>query len=164
MDEEKFVFSNISQMAEKFGFDLVNEFITHFEALLESIDQLVLDLQNPELFHEHINEIFRVFHTLKSSSGFFHLERMHKLCTLVEEVLEEARTIQYGEANPEFIDWLFSATDQLKFWLEDLQNDRDLVPCNPAIMRIPIAFVIEERKKLRKRKSQKNPRTGISGK
>lgn len=149
---------NLDDLEINFDHDLVSEFMGHYEAMMEQTDTLVLQIENASYYRQNINEIYRTIHTLKSSSGFFKLEKINRLCTLSEEVLDVARELE-GSATDDLIDWLFAVCDELKLWLEDLQSGRNLSLVNPSIIRIPIHFIREEEEKITKKVTKSNKKS-----
>ena len=123
----------------EFDSEIVDEFLEHYEVILDSIDLIVNDLSNPDYYKDNINELFRIFHNLKSAASFLKLEKFREFAKLVEDVLEIAR--QRDSANEELIDWLFKVVNMLEIWYNELINDEDkLSPINLEILNIPKGF------------------------
>ena len=67
-------------MGEDFNTDsMLDMFLYESEQLLETLDSTVLEKKDEECFDEEsINEIFRVMHTIKGSSGIMMYEISRK--------------------------------------------------------------------------------------
>lgn len=127
----------INRLEKEYEFELVDEFVEHLGYMCNSLDILILGLEKEEHYTENIQELFRIFHNIKSASGFFKLDHMSKLAQLVEDVLEEAR-VKTGVATQEFIDWMLVISDQFGKWKNNLElNEEDLSSYNPKLIKIP---------------------------
>lgn len=125
-----------SRLEEEFDFDIVDEFINHFETMSYTIEPTIINLEQVEFFAGSIEELFRVFHNLKSATGFLHLERMNRMCQIVENSLDLARSLK-GPASMEYVDWLLKVEDQFNLWLDDLREDRELSEYDLSLEEIP---------------------------
>ncbi|MCV6606616.1 MAG: Hpt domain-containing protein [Campylobacterales bacterium] len=124
-------------LESRFDFDIVDEFMDHYEATCDMLEPIILSLENPEMYERDINELFRVAHNLKSASGFLRLGLLHRLAGFMENTLEKARA-QKGPASEEFIDWLLLISDQLNAWLKNLKDDSDeFIPFDRKILYVP---------------------------
>ncbi len=113
-----------SDLESEFDYDIVEDFLHHFSFMSEALDRLIIGLEDPQKYQNNINEIFRIFHNIKSSSSFLKITPLQKISTLTEEILHECRALP-GPATKELIDWLLVVTDQLKLYKIDLENDAD---------------------------------------
>nr|MBP3724750.1 Hpt domain-containing protein [Campylobacter sp.] len=130
----------LTQLETDYEVEIVDEFLTHFGVMSTSLEPLIIDLGKKELFEGNINEIFRIFHNIKSASGFLHIEPLTKFTKLCEDVLEDVRmqTTQDKSASDELIDWLLLASDELELYRRDIESDSIyLHPFNPALIRMP---------------------------
>ncbi len=75
-------------MGEDFNTDsMLDMFLYESEQLLETLDSTVLEKKDEECFDEEsINEIFRVMHTIKGSSGIMMYENITKVSHKLEDV------------------------------------------------------------------------------
>ena len=98
--------------------DTAAEFLTEASEYVETIERLML-LIEAEPTAEHLNGIFRAFHTIKGLSGFLHLRRIQILAHASEDLLDRMRT---GTVviDRQVVDLLLSALDQLKMLLSGL--------------------------------------------
>ncbi|MDD3324340.1 MAG: Hpt domain-containing protein [Sulfurospirillaceae bacterium] len=127
----------LAQMEVDFDLELVEDFVSHYAIMCENIEPLVIGLGKKEKYVENIGELFRIFHNIKSASGFLKLMPIVKLATLCEEVAEEARTVK-GPATEEFIDWLLLVSDQFEKYRQDIENDAEYFSIlEPLIIKLP---------------------------
>ncbi len=125
-----------SEIESKFDFEVVDEFLDHFGMMVDSMELLVLDLSKEELYRRSVEELFRIFHNIKSASGFLQLRRVEKLASFVENIFEELRQ-KDGPANDETINWLLQISDQFSKWQDDLTSDDSLTPIPFSLLKIP---------------------------
>jgi chemotaxis protein histidine kinase CheA len=111
-------------LEENFDYEIVDEFLDHLSLMLDTIDALIIDLHRSELYSRNVKELFRVFHNIKSATGYLKLDMMTRLSKLVENELEAMRECE-GPASKESIDWLISIADQFKRWKDDIDFDKD---------------------------------------
>ncbi len=126
-----------TQIQEEIDYEIIDEFIQHFGMMLDTLESVIISLEQENRYKQAINEIFRVMHNLKSASSYLKIEPMRKMCELVEETISVARELE-GPASAELMDWLLLASDQLKNWYDDIVNDNKLSPTNKKIIRIPL--------------------------
>lgn len=125
-----------SDLEANFDFDLVDEFLDHYSMMVESMEVMILDLAKPNLYERSINELFRVFHNIKSASGFLKIMPMAKLSAFVEDELEQLRTMN-KPVSDETINWLLEVSDMYSQWQEDLQLDNKLSKIKYSLLKIP---------------------------
>lgn len=120
-----------------FPSDLVEDFLSHYGLMCELMEPLIIQLEKKELYIDSVNELFRIFHNIKSSASYMKLNTISKLATMCEDVMEEARILK-GPANSEFTDWLLIASDQFAAFLDDINTDKEYFSIlNPKIIAIP---------------------------
>jgi two-component system chemotaxis sensor kinase CheA len=115
----------------EFDSEIVEEFLMLLDTIEDNIDLLIESLKSDK---EVINDIFRMFHNLKSASSFLKLKRISNFAHFVEGVLERYRG---KEVNERVIDWLFKVADQFHLWYQNIDNNEELAPLNPEILKIP---------------------------
>ncbi len=125
-----------SDIEANFDFEIVDEFLDHYSLMVDSMELLVLDLAKEKMYKRSVEELFRVFHNIKSASGFLHLEPMQKLASFVENVLEDLRK-RDKPANDDTINWLLAISDMFATWQNDLQMDNNLTPIPFSLLKIP---------------------------
>lgn len=126
-----------TELEKNFDYDMVEEFIGHFQFMCIAMEQLCMNLENPDSYESSINELFRIFHNVKSAASYFQIKPIQNLSTLVESVLEDAR-ICHGKATLEFSRWMSLIADQYYSWQVNLeQDDETFLSINPYILKLP---------------------------
>jgi len=125
-----------SYLDANFDFEIVDEFLDHYSMMVDSMEMMIIDLSKPALHEKSINELFRVFHNIKSASGYLKIIPMQKLSAFVEDELEILRSSDKPITN-ETIYWLLAISDMFAQWLEDIKNDRELSKIQYALLKIP---------------------------
>jgi two-component system chemotaxis sensor kinase CheA len=132
------VFSNLES---EFDIEIIEEFFSHFSFMIDSLETLIIGLEREELYSDNINQIFRIFHNIKSASGYLKLSPINKIVTLGEEVLDECRHLT-GSASEELINWLLVLSDQLQLYKKDLEFDsEELSHINHDIIKVPVIYL-----------------------
>ena len=109
------------ELEENFDFEIVDEFLEHFSMMVDIMEPLIVNLSKENKYKDDVNELFRIFHNLKSASSFLKLEPIIRLSTFVENALEILRN-QNGPANEEVISWLLRISDMFEQWYNDLSK------------------------------------------
>ena len=126
------------QLEIDFDLEIVEDFISHYAIMCETMEPLIIGLEKKENYESNIGELFRIFHNLKSAAGFLKLEPIIKLATLCEDIAEEARILE-GPATSDFVDWLLLVSDQFeKYRLNIEEDDEHFGMLEPLIIKIPI--------------------------
>jgi len=125
-----------SDLDANFDYEIVDEFLDHYAMMVESMEVMILDLQKQGSFQRSVNELFRVFHNIKSASGFLKILPMSKLAAFVEDELEDLRH-RNTPANDETITWLLGVSDMFAQWQDDLKLDNKLSKINFSLFKIP---------------------------
>ena len=124
------------ELEENFDFEIVDEFLEHFSMMVDIMEPLIVNLSKENRYKDDVNELFRIFHNLKSASSFLKLEPIIRLSTFVENALETLRS-QNGPANEEVITWLLSISDMFEKWYDDLKLDNDLSKIEFFLLKLP---------------------------
>ena len=120
-----------------YSYDIAEEFLSHYALMCDLMEPLIISLSRPDRYAGSINELFRIFHNIKSAAGFMKLDPILKLTTLAEEICGEARDLQ-GPANDDFVDWLLLLSDQFNRYKNDIENDAEFFsPLDANIVKIP---------------------------
>lgn len=128
----------LAQLEIEFQYDLVDDFISHFSMMCELLEPLIINLEKPAKFSQNINELFRIFHNIKSSASFMKLNPVVKLATITEDILDQARNFSDCTGSDELIDWLLLVSDQLEIYRQDIAKDSHFFSIiNPKIIKIP---------------------------
>ena len=124
------------ELEQNFDFEIIDEFLEHLSMMVDIMEPLIINLAKESNYASDINELFRIFHNLKSASSFLKLEPMIRLSTFVENALEILRS-QNGPANEEVISWLLTISDMYKKWYDDLKLDNDLSKIEFSLLKLP---------------------------
>jgi len=125
-----------SDLDANFDFEIVDEFLDHYSMMVESMEVMIIDLSKPNMYERSINELFRVFHNIKSASGYLKILSMNKLASFVEDELEELRNNKQP-INQETIDWLLEISDMFATWHDDLKQDNELSKIKFSLLKTP---------------------------
>ncbi len=127
-----------SQLEVDFDLEIVEDFISHYAIMCETMEPLIIGLEKKDQYENNIAELFRIFHNMKSAGGFLKLEPIIKLATLCEDVAEEARILE-GPATDDFIDWLLLISDQFDKYRTNIEEDDEYFGMlEPLIIKVPI--------------------------
>jgi two-component system chemotaxis sensor kinase CheA len=130
-----------STLGEDFDFEIVDEFLSHYHFMCESMEPLIIGLESSENYSQNIEALFRIFHNIKSASGYLKITPLNKLATLAEEVLEECRLVD-GAGSSELVDWLIVVSDQLLAYENDLESDlEEFSPLEHNIIKVPTKLI-----------------------
>jgi len=125
-----------SDLEASFDFEIIDEFFDHYSLMVDSMEVMIIDLHKPEMYHRSVDELFRVFHNIKSASGYLKIESMNKLASFVEDTLEELRKSD-KVASKETIDWLLEISDMFAAWNDDLKQDNILSKVKFSLLKLP---------------------------
>jgi len=125
-----------SDLDANFDFEIVDEFLDHYTMMVESMEVMITDLEKPSKYKRSVDELFRVFHNIKSASGYLRIISMSKLSAFVEDALEILRKTD-ELANNEIVTWLLSVSDMYAQWLEDLKADSELSHIKFELLKLP---------------------------
>jgi len=117
----------------EFDNEIIEEFLMMLDVMEDNMDLVIEGLY--EDYEFNINELFRMFHNLKSATGFLKLERINKFCHFVENILEKAR--KKSKPTEELINWLFDVAEQFHIWYQNINNNEELAPLSPKVLKIP---------------------------
>lgn len=104
--------------------DLFGEFIVESREMLETAEGAMLELENDPENLDHINTIFRAFHTIKGSAAYLGQARLSSLAHLAESLLSRTRekeircTGGYANLSLQSIDLLKEMFDRLNARLD----------------------------------------------
>ena len=125
-----------SDLEANFDYEIIDEFLDHYSMMVDSMEIIILDLSKPNMFEQSINELFRVFHNIKSATGYLQIEQMQKLSAFVEDSLEELRA-NYESVNEETVNWLLAISDMYAQWNDDLKLDNTLSHIKYSLLKLP---------------------------
>ena len=124
------------ELEKQFDFEIVDEFLDHFSMMVDIMEPLVIDLEKASVYAHSIDELFRIFHNLKSASSYLQLEPIIRLSTFVEDALDQMRALE-GPSNEETIDWLLQINDMYLLWQDDLKLDNELSKVKFSLLKLP---------------------------
>jgi two-component system, chemotaxis family, sensor kinase CheA len=117
-------------MADFLPDDLIKDFITESDELVQQVEQDLLTLEDssdPEV----VNRIFRGMHTIKGTSSFFGFEKLVELTHHAEDLLNHLRKGELAITRA-IIDALLRVNDQVRLMMADIRDGRspecDLTP------------------------------------
>jgi len=125
-----------SELELNFDLEIVEDFLEHFEMMCDVLEPIILDLSNSVNYEDDVNELFRIFHNIKSATAYLQLDPINRLAKLVEDVLEDMRKKESLQ-DENIIDWLLSISDQFKLFQEDFEEDRELSKIHFKLLKIP---------------------------
>lgn len=115
-------------MAEEFNLDgMVDIYIYENGQLLENLEEIVLETKDDEAFDENsINEIFRIMHTIKGSSGVMMYDNIMKVSHKLEDIFYYLReNIGIKEPHMELTDIVFQVMDFINGEMEKIKDGND---------------------------------------
>ena len=125
-----------SDLDANFDFEIVDEFLDHYSMMVDSMEIMIIDLSKPNMYRRSVDELFRVFHNIKSASGFLQIEPMSRLSTFVEEALEELRKRE-NPINEDTVSWLLRVSDMFAQWNDDLKLNNELTHIKYSLLKLP---------------------------
>ena len=116
--------------------EIVEEFINQWDYIVDEIDLIIERLEDD--YQNSINELFRIFHSLKSATAFLGLKRINVFCHFVEDVLDNARN--RDNVTDELTDWLFIASGQIIKWYQEITHNKELSAIDTHLLRVPKGY------------------------
>lgn len=125
-----------SDLDANFDFEIVDEFLDHYSMMVDSMEVMIIDLSKPNMYQRSVDELFRVFHNIKSASGYLKILPMSKLASFVEDELEMLRK-RKPPISEETTNWLLAISDMFALWHDDLKLDNELSKIKYSLLKIP---------------------------
>ena len=125
-----------SDLDANFDFEIVDEFLDHYSMMVDSMEIMIIDLSKPNMYQRSVDELFRVFHNIKSASGYLKILPMSKLSSFVEDELEALRK-RKPPVSEETTTWLLAISDMFSMWHDDLKLDNELSKIKYSLLKIP---------------------------
>ena len=116
--------------------EIVEEFLNQWDYIIDEIDLVIERLETD--YKDSVDELFRIFHSLKSATAFLGLKRINIFAHFVEDVLERAR--QKDNATEELIDWLFLASGQIMKWYQEITHNQELSSIDSSLLKLPKGY------------------------
>ena len=125
-----------SDLDANFDFEIVDEFLDHYSMMVDSMEVMIIALSKPNMYKRSTDELFRVFHNIKSASGYLKIVPMNKLASFVEDALEELRK-RNTPISKETVDWLLEISDMFAAWHDDLKLNNELTHVKFSLLKLP---------------------------
>jgi len=125
-----------SDLDANFDFEIIDEFLDHYSMMVDSMEVMIIDLAKPNMYQRSVDELFRVFHNIKSASGYLKILPMSKLASFVEDELETLRK-RKPPISDETTNWLLAISDMFSAWQDDLKLDNELSKIKYSLLKIP---------------------------
>ncbi len=132
-------------MAEEFNLDgMVDIYIYENGQLLENLEEIVLETKDDEAFDENsINEIFRIMHTIKGSSGVMMYDNIMKVSHKLEDIFYLLReNIGVKEPHMELTDIVFQVMDFINGEMEKIKDGNDPDGDNLQLIELMDKFLV----------------------
>lgn len=120
----------------------IQTFVQEARDYLEEVEPAIIELKHQsdltgEVDHEAIDSIFRLFHSMKGSSGFLQLDNITRVTHQAETFLDQFRkqTIPLTAAHAELIFKTLDFLHQILDFVEEHQDDRGFERAVDAIVR-----------------------------
>jgi chemotaxis protein histidine kinase CheA len=114
----------------EFDSSIVDEFLMLLDTIEDNLDILLEELENNS---EVVNDLFRMFHNLKSATAYLKLTRISNYAHLIEDILDKVRG--KDKISKDVIDWLFDATAQIHKWYEEIDKNKELSKADMSILK-----------------------------
>ncbi len=124
------------RLEEEYDYEVVDEFMDHFDIMTEAMEPTIIAFDASSVEKERIDELFRMFHNIKSATSYLKIERIYLLAELAEEEMERIRS-NPASVDENVIDWLLLVSDQMRKWYKELMVDEELTPIDPKILNLP---------------------------
>jgi len=128
-----------TEIESQFDLEIVDDFLDGFEVMVDTLEPLIMDLEHSSHYVQDINELFRLFHNIKSATAYLHLNSINRLAALVEDILEDLRKKE-SLPSEEVLDWLLSVSDQFRLFQQDFEFDRELSKIPYKLLKIPDTY------------------------
>ena len=127
------------RLESSYDYEIVDEFLDHFDIMTEVMEPTIIAIESasdPQKRREKIDELFRLFHNIKSASAFLKIERLNLLAELAEEMVSRLRD-DPESVDSRVIDWLLAVHDQMRRWYVQIAADEELEETDPNLLKLP---------------------------
>ncbi len=131
-------------MAEEFNLDgMVDMYIYENGQLLEKLEEIVLETKDDDAFDENnINEIFRIMHTIKGSSGVMMYDNIMKVSHKLEDIFYYLReNIGISEPHEELTEIIFKVLDFINGEMDKIKDGNDPDGDNSELIELMGSFL-----------------------
>lgn len=107
---------------------ILDMFIFETNQLIEQLEDIMMDVENEgDIPAEHINEIFRIMHTIKGSSAMMSFDNISVVAHKIEDLFFKIRdNNSVGDGFQEVCDVVFEGTDFIKAQMEKVEAGEDV--------------------------------------
>jgi len=111
--------------------EMMEAYLFEMDSLLEQLDNLVMEAESAGTFsQDHVNEIFRIMHTIKGSSAMMEFNSLMTIAHRIEDLFFVIRdkTMESvpEELRPQLFDLIFKSIDFFRAEVEKLKNNEPL--------------------------------------
>lgn len=112
---------------------MIDIFIYETRQLLETLEDILLAGEKEhQLNEEHINEIFRIMHTIKGSSGMMSFDGLMKISHTLEDLFSQIRDNKLQSANwDKIFDIVLAAADLIRMDIDKISLGQE-PDCDPT--------------------------------
>ncbi len=131
------------RLESSYDYEIVDEFLDHFDIMTEVMEPTIIAIESasdPQKRREKIDELFRLFHNIKSASAFLKIERLNLLAELAEEMVSRLRD-DPESVDSRVIDWLLAVHDQMRRWYDQIAADEELEETDPNLLKLPESYL-----------------------
>jgi two-component system chemotaxis sensor kinase CheA len=107
---------------------ILDMFIFETNQLIEQLEDIMMEVENEgDIPAEHINEIFRIMHTIKGSSAMMSFDNISVVAHKIEDLFFKIRdNNSVGDGFQEVCDVVFEGTDFIKAQMERVEAGEDV--------------------------------------
>ena len=135
-------------MAEEFSVDgMVDMYLYENGQLMEKLEEILLETKDDDAFDENsINEIFRIMHTIKGSSGIMMYDNIMKVSHKLEDIFFYLRENlgKITEPHIELTEIVFQVLDFINGEMEKIKDGNDPDGDNSDLITMMNAFLRSE--------------------
>ncbi len=131
------------RLESSYDYEIVDEFLDHFDIMTEVMEPTIIAIESAsdlQKRREKIDELFRLFHNIKSASAFLKIERLNLLAELAEEMVSRLRD-DPESVDSRVIDWLLAVHDQMRRWYDQIAADEELEETDPNLLKLPESYL-----------------------
>jgi two-component system chemotaxis sensor kinase CheA len=131
-------------MAEEFNLDsMLDTYLYENGQLLEKLEEIVLETKDDAAYDEgNINEIFRIMHTIKGSSGIMKYDNIMKVSHKLEDIFYYLReNLGIDEPHMELTDIIFQVMDFINGEMDKIKDGDDPDGDNSELIGIMDTFL-----------------------
>lgn len=98
-------------------------YVSETQENLETLARRLVELEADPTHRDHIDTVFRLFHSIKGMSGTMGYQPMFELAHALEDLMEQVREGP-RQVDPEVIDLLLGGVDRMTQWVADVDAER----------------------------------------